>query len=123
MFIRQQLGSPDLSPRSIAAAHGISLRLLHKLFHDQGLTVAGWIRQRRLEHCRHDLANPRFDAHPVGAIAGRWGFTSNAHFSRVFHATYGLSPSDYRHFVRSHHEAAHDTNDFRNPAVTFHGAD
>ncbi len=40
---------PQLSPAAVAAAHHISLRSLHQLFHDEGLTVAGWIRQRRLE--------------------------------------------------------------------------
>ena len=58
----------------IAAAHHISLRSLHQLFHDEGLTVAGWIRQRRLECCRRDLSDPALAARPVAAIAARWGF-------------------------------------------------
>ena len=46
-FIQQHLDDPGLSPAEIAAAHHISLRLLHKLFQEQGETVAGWIRARR----------------------------------------------------------------------------
>ena len=46
-FIQQHPGDPGLSPAEIAAAHHISLRLLHKLFQEQGETVAGWIRARR----------------------------------------------------------------------------
>src|SRR3984885_4110505 len=53
-FIEEHLGEADLAPTQIAAAHHISLRQLHKLFHATGTTVAGWIRQRRLEHCGHD---------------------------------------------------------------------
>ncbi|MBO0832729.1 MAG: hypothetical protein J2P28_03915 [Actinobacteria bacterium] len=41
-FICQNLGDPELSPAAVAAAHHVSLRTLHQLFHDQGLTVAGW---------------------------------------------------------------------------------
>jgi AraC-like DNA-binding protein len=95
-FIRKNLGDPELTPGSIAAAHHISLRYLHKLFHEQGLTVATWIRERRLERCRHDLADPLLAAHPIGAVAARWGFHSPAHFSQVFRSAYGLSPRQFR---------------------------
>jgi AraC-like DNA-binding protein len=47
-FIQEHLGDPELRPAEIAAAYHISLRLLHKLFQEQGTTVAGWIRTRRL---------------------------------------------------------------------------
>ncbi|PWI04680.1 AraC family transcriptional regulator [Streptomyces sp. NWU339] len=95
-FIQQHLGDPDLSPGAVAAAHNISLRSLHRLFQDQDTTVAGWIRARRLERCRRDLADPLLRSRPVRAIAARWGFTDPAHFSRAFRAVYGHSPKDYR---------------------------
>jgi AraC-like DNA-binding protein len=99
-FIHQHLGDPALTPAAVAAAHHISLRSLHQLFHDEGLTVAGWIRRRRLEGCRRDLADPALASRPVAAIASRWGFTSAADFSRVFRAVHGLPPSEYRRFAR-----------------------
>ena len=74
----------------------MSLRSLHQLFHDEGLTVAGWIRQRRLEHCRQDLADPAQALRPVAAIAARWGFSSAGDFSRAFRAVHGLPPAEYR---------------------------
>ncbi|MFF8639052.1 helix-turn-helix domain-containing protein [Streptomyces pilosus] len=95
-FIQQHLGDPDLSPGMIAAVHHISLRSLHRLFQTQDTTVAGWIRARRLERCRRDLADPLLRSRPVRAIAARWGFTDPAHFSRAFRATYGHSPKEYR---------------------------
>jgi AraC-like DNA-binding protein len=95
-FIRENLGDPDLTPGAIAAAHHISLRYLNKLFHAEGHTVAGWIRRRRLEQCRRDLAEPHLAARPINAIAARWGFTNSAHFSQAFRGAYGISPREFR---------------------------
>jgi AraC-like DNA-binding protein len=95
-FIEEHLGEADLAPAYIAAAHHISLRQLHKLFHASGTTAVGWIRRRRLEHCGHDLRDPRCAAWPVAAVGARWGYPDPAHFSRLFKATYGMGPRDYR---------------------------
>jgi AraC-like DNA-binding protein len=95
-FIIGHLGDPQLSPQTIAAAHHISARTLHRLFSTHDSTVHEWIRNHRLEHCRRDLADPLLFARPIHAIAAHWGFTDNAHFSRTFKATYGMSPRDYR---------------------------
>jgi AraC-like DNA-binding protein len=95
-FIDQHLGDPELSPSVIAAAHHVSVRYLHKLFQEHDMTVAGWIRGRRLDRCRRDLVDPTLWARPVSAIAARWGFADSAHFSRVFRAAYGIPPREYR---------------------------
>jgi len=96
-FIEEHLGSADLSPQLIAAAHHISLRQLHKLFHGTGTTVSGWIRQRRLERCGRDLRDPGLADRPVAAIGARWGYPDPAHFSRLFKSAYGMGPRDYRY--------------------------
>jgi AraC-like DNA-binding protein len=96
-FMEERLGDPQLSPTMIAAACHVSVRYLHKLFQEQGATVAGWIRRRRLERCRRDLADPGLATHTVGTVAARWGFASSAHFSHAFRAAYGLPPTEYRH--------------------------
>ncbi|MDW6062611.1 helix-turn-helix domain-containing protein [Streptomyces sp. FXJ1.4098] len=95
-FIQQNLPDPGLTPQAVATAHNISARHLHRLFQAQGLTVAGWIRQRRLENCHRDLTDPRQSHRTAQAIAARWGFTDKAHFSRLFRATYGMPPGDLR---------------------------
>ncbi|GAA2788093.1 helix-turn-helix domain-containing protein [Crossiella cryophila] len=95
-FIRTHLGDPDLAPATVAAAHHISVRYLHRLFQQEGQTVAGWIRDQRLENCRRDLANPALHDRPVHAVARRWGFTDSAHFNRTFRAAFGLPPGEYR---------------------------
>ncbi|MEU1669996.1 helix-turn-helix domain-containing protein [Streptomyces sparsogenes] len=95
-FVEQHLADPDMTPRTIADAHHISLRHLQQLFAEDDTSPAAWIRHRRLERCRLDLTNPRLSARPVQAIAERWGFTNATHFSRLFRATYGIPPRDYR---------------------------
>jgi AraC-like DNA-binding protein len=95
-FIEEHLGETELSPGIVAAAHHVSLRYLHRLFEAQDTTVAGWIRRRRLERCRRDLADPAFRAVSVAAVAARWGLPDSAHFSRLFRRTYGLPPAEYR---------------------------
>jgi AraC-like DNA-binding protein len=95
-FIEARLADSALSPDEIAAAHHISTRYLQKLFSAQHTTVSGWVRQRRLEHCRDDLVDPRKAREPVSVLAARWGLLDAPHFSRLFKAEYGLSPRQYR---------------------------
>ena len=95
-YIMQNLGDPTLSPDSIAHANFISTRQVHKIFHAERITVSQFIRDRRLEECRRQLADPA-DAHlTVGQIAAQWGIYDGAHFSRIFRNAYGISPRDYR---------------------------
>jgi AraC-like DNA-binding protein len=94
--IEAELGDPGLTPASIAAAHHISVRYLHKLFEPEGRSVAALIRQRRLDRCRRDLIDPALAARPVTATAARWGFVSVPHFHRLFRDTYGLPPGEFR---------------------------
>jgi AraC-like DNA-binding protein len=94
-FIDRHLADPELSPQAIARAHHISLRYLHKLFESEDVTVGRWIQRRRLEECRRELAR-QGNGSTIAAVAHRWGFTSAAHFSRVFRAAYGMAPREWR---------------------------
>ncbi|GLW11549.1 AraC family transcriptional regulator [Microtetraspora sp. NBRC 13810] len=105
-FIEQRLADVDLTSEMIAAAHHVSIRHLQKLFEQQGLSVASWIRRRRLERCRRDLADPGEDGRSVRAIAARWGFTNDAHFNRAFRAVHGVPPAAYRRHLQESREAA-----------------
>ena len=58
-FIEQRLDDPGLSPATIAAAHHVSLRALHKLFEGERTTVAALIRERRLEQIGATCSIPR----------------------------------------------------------------
>jgi AraC-like DNA-binding protein len=100
-FIEDHLTDPELSPESIARAHHISVRYLHKLFQDDGTTVGQWVRQRRLDSCRQELGRTSNRRTTVAAVAHRWGFTSPSHFSRTFRDAYGMSPSEWQALAAS----------------------
>ncbi|GGN46041.1 AraC-like DNA-binding protein [Actinoplanes campanulatus] len=96
-FIENNLHRPELRPATIADAHRISQRYLHRLFqqhHPAG--VAAHIRARRLDRARRDLADHRLDHLTIATIARRWGFGRPADFSRAFHRHTGTPPRDYR---------------------------
>lgn len=95
-WIDRHLDTPELYPEIIAAANHISVRYLHRLFQQEGTTVSRWTKERRLERCRQDLADPGYGRHGVSAIAARWGFLDAASFSRAFRSAYGQSPREYR---------------------------
>jgi AraC-like DNA-binding protein len=99
--IDRRLREPDLSPGSIARAHHISVRYLHKLFQSDGTTVGQWVRQRRLDSCRRELSRARSRGVTVAAVANRWGFSSPAHFSRTFREAYGMTPSQWQALAAS----------------------
>ena len=92
--IERRLGDPGLDPGTIAAAHFISVRQLHRLFAEQDETVARYVRRRRLERCRDELL--RSPGSSVSSIAHRFGFPDPGVFGRSFRAAYGMTPSQYR---------------------------
>jgi len=95
-FVEAEIAHSDLTPASIAATHHISVRQLHRLFEREEMTVTELIRTRRLEGCRHDLADPLLRDRSISAVAARWGIPDSAKFSRMFRAAYGVSPREYR---------------------------
>lgn len=95
-YIDEHLDDPDLDPLTIATANYISVRYLHRLFHEEDTTVASYLRQARLSRCRRDLTDPLLTHLPVSAIASRWGFTNSSHFSRLFRQEVGATPTEYR---------------------------
>jgi AraC-like DNA-binding protein len=103
-YIDAHLGDADLTAERIASELHVSTRTLHRLFEAEQTTIGSWIRGRRLEQCRLDLTDRRLQDEPVSQIAARWGLWDPAHFSRVFKATFGLSPRVYR--MAHRHDAA-----------------
>ncbi|HEY7142982.1 MAG TPA: helix-turn-helix domain-containing protein [Streptosporangiaceae bacterium] len=95
-FIEDQIADPGLSPTVIARVHHVSLRYLYRLFEGEPASVAGLIKERRLERCRRDLLDRSLGRVPVSAIAARWGLPNAAHFSRAFRDAYGSPPAQYR---------------------------
>ena len=95
-YIEAHLGELDLTPDRVAAAQNISTRTLHRVFEREGMTFGAWIRTRRLERCRAELADPTRADVSVSAIGAGWGLWDAAHFSRLFKSSFGASPRAYR---------------------------
>ena len=93
-YARRHLNDPSLGAEQIAAVHHISVRHLYSVLAESGISLADWIRTRRLEACRQELE--RTSDTPIAAVARRNGFANMSSFSRTFRAEYGLSPSEWR---------------------------
>jgi AraC-like DNA-binding protein len=89
------LESPALTARALCAHFRISRTQLYRLFEPLG-GVANYIQEQRLRQAHATLCNPAHDHSRIYEIAFALGFSSEAHFSRVFRVRYGLSPSDVR---------------------------
>lgn len=98
-FIARNLGDPRLAPADVAAACSISVSYLHRLFANDDATVAGYVREQRLQAVHRDLLDAAVEE-PVAHVAERWGITDPAHFSRMFKKRFGISPGELRRAAR-----------------------
>lgn len=95
-YVSEHLRDPDLSPREIAAAVGISLRTLYALHSTLDTSLEQSILRQRLEGARRDLASPTLRERTITEVAASWGFANHSHFSRRFRVAFGLSPREWR---------------------------
>jgi AraC-like DNA-binding protein len=95
-YIEANLGEADLSPESVARAHFVSKRSLHRLFQGESTSVSRLIRERRLERCRQQLCDPDHAHESVSSIGARWGLSDPAQLSRLFRDAYDCTPREYR---------------------------
>ena len=96
-YIKHNHCNPNLNPKSIAAACGISVNYLHKIFQAANLQVEQYIYSRRLETCKNLLLDPLHKDETVQQIAYKTGFSHPSHFSRVFKEKFGMSPKEFRY--------------------------
>lgn len=94
--VMRRLGDPALSVDEIARALNCSRRQLYNAFADEADGVAGYVLARRLDACRDAIAARDAPSRSITDIALAHGFSSMAHFSRVFRARIGVPPSEYR---------------------------
>ena len=95
-YIRAHIAEADLSHGTVAAAHHMSERTLHRLFDESGQSVTELIRSCRLDGILAELRSPASAADSISRIAGRWGIHDMPHFTRSFRARYGMPPSEAR---------------------------
>lgn len=94
-YIADHLTEPLAVP-AIATAVDMSPRYLQSLFQRRGMSVSGWIRQRRLEVARQALTDPAWAQADITGLAVAHGFADHSHFTRTFRAAYGETPSRWR---------------------------
>jgi len=96
-FIENHLRDEDLTPSTIAAQFKSSPRSLHMLFSNGPETLCQYILRRRLEECARALTSPVQHARTISDVAFDHGFSSSAHFCKVFRNHFGTTPTEYRH--------------------------
>jgi AraC-like DNA-binding protein len=95
-YIRSHLAEAGLDPETVAAAAGISVRSLHRVFRDGDQTVADFIRDARLTASHAMLADSGKARLSIAEIAYRSGFRRQAHFANAFKKRYGFAASEWR---------------------------
>lgn len=98
-YIEAHLMDYSVTPAAVAKAHGVSVRTVNRVFNASGQTVGKMVQLRRLARARDELIN---STQSVTAIALRWGFCDNSHFTRRFKAHYGMTPTSYREKQPAH---------------------
>ncbi|WP_433782105.1 helix-turn-helix domain-containing protein [Actinomycetospora sp. CA-101289] len=98
-YVRQHLHDHELGPARVAAANGLSVRALYKLYEGLGTSLEQSIIDQRLQGAKADLVRPERSADAVAAVARAWGFTNPSHFSQRFRAAFGVTPRQWRREV------------------------
>ncbi|WP_232838257.1 AraC-like ligand-binding domain-containing protein [Streptomyces geranii] len=96
VYALANISDPSLCADSVAAAHGVSVRQLHRLFQRSGEPFAAWLRHERLGRIRRDLLDPAHDRRTAAAVAARWGIHDPRHLARALKAAYGQSARELR---------------------------
>jgi AraC-like DNA-binding protein len=95
-YINENLDDLNLSISSLASHFEISVRHLHRLFHNEETTLAGYILRKRLDRCSQELSSSVYRSQRITEIAYKWGFNDSSTFSKIFKREIGLTPREYR---------------------------
>lgn len=99
-FIAVHYHEQELSAEIIAAAMGISVRYLYRIFSRENTTLGREILASRLEHAATTLQDSRFDDVSIAEISWRCGFSDPSYFSKCFSTRYRVSPGAFRKAAR-----------------------
>jgi len=80
---------------ALAGVHASHVLRTFRQYH--GCTVATYVRRRRLERARADIASSNL---PLSMIALQVGFADQSHLTRAFREAYGETPGQYARTLR-----------------------
>ena len=93
-FVEKNLDNSSIGVEEMAEATATSRSSLNrKMKNILGVTPADFIKEARLKKACHELAKSNRN---INDIAYKCGFSDPKYFSKVFKASIGMSPSDYR---------------------------
>ena len=92
--ITRHLSQADLSPAMVADQLGVSVRHMHMLFESTGKRFSQTVTAQRIRLSGQLLREA--PERPIAEVARACGFESLATFYRVFHATVGMPPGEFR---------------------------
>jgi AraC-like DNA-binding protein len=93
-LIARHLSKPSLSPAMVAGLLGVSVRYIHVLFETTGTSFSQTVTALRMARSRRLLREtPPIS---IAEIADACGFGSLATFYRVFNASEGVTPGEFR---------------------------
>lgn len=95
LLIDRHLTDPQLGIGRLTSAIGVSRATLFRAFAEIG-GISSYIRRQRLHRARTVLLERVGRSPSVAEIAHAHGFTSEAHFSRLFKSAYGDPPGSVR---------------------------
>lgn len=95
-LIDAEIDNPDLGAKRVSAVLGVSRTAIYEAMAESGRTLAGYIRERRLNGSIRDIATSDPRKLSIGAIGQRWGFRDASTFARTFKRVTGKTPAEYR---------------------------
>ncbi|MFB9508678.1 helix-turn-helix domain-containing protein [Streptomyces aurantiacus] len=98
-IVDSRLIDPELSPAALARELRVSVRTLYRAFAATEESVTSYIRRRRLEQAKLELAAP-VGRPSISELAAHWRFADSSHFIRAFRKQYGQTPTDYARSTR-----------------------
>jgi AraC-like DNA-binding protein len=86
----------NLNATTVSTRNGITVRYLHKLFQNEGVTYSEFVLGERLALAHVVSRSPLHSRRAISTIAFDLGFNDLSYFNRAFRRRYNATPSDIR---------------------------
>ncbi|MCX5516567.1 AraC family transcriptional regulator [Kaistia algarum] len=94
--IREGFANPMISAQGVAQDLGVSVRYVHDLLQETGMSFSERVLEARLRRVSAMLADRRYAGMRISEIAFACGFSDVSYFNRCFRRRFGCSPGQAR---------------------------